>query len=271
MQGGPGGRQGSWSLVSGIRARDAGQACGTTHENQCRDRCLPGWRREGHRARLVEDRPGQPYKGEHRALAHDPTSHRVVPGPVLWARMGLLRAIAAGQPGLSLIPGGHPGGPVPAPQHRVLRAHALRRSRGSSAVRDLADRCSVRSGTSESARSGISSRFFGPPAALFVVAVLSRAWLRSRRSSPTSPAIPTEFVLGVLVLALFGNLWEETSWSGFVTARLQARFGPLQGEPDRRSALRAVPPSAVLHHRRSRATVRTTCRSRNSPCTRRSF
>ncbi len=41
-------------------------------------------------------------------------------------------------------------------------------------------------------------------------------------------SIPTEFVLGIFVLALFGNLWEETSWSGFVTNRLQARFGPLK-------------------------------------------
>ena len=42
-------------------------------------------------------------------------------------------------------------------------------------------------------------------------------------------SIPTEFVLGIVVLALFGNLWEETSWSGYVTNRLQARFGPLKG------------------------------------------
>ncbi len=27
---------------------------------------------------------------------------------------------------------------------------------------------------------------------------------------------------------MLGNLWEETSWSGFVTARLQARYGPLR-------------------------------------------
>ena len=41
-------------------------------------------------------------------------------------------------------------------------------------------------------------------------------------------SIPTEFILGVFVLALLGNLWEETSWSGFVTARLQTRYGPLR-------------------------------------------
>ena len=41
-------------------------------------------------------------------------------------------------------------------------------------------------------------------------------------------SIPTVFVLGIFVLALLGNLWEETSWCGFVTARLQARYGPLE-------------------------------------------
>ena len=70
--------------------------------------------------------------------------------------------------------------------------------------------------------------FFGPPAALFGLAVLLTGGAPIRAIAANAASIPTEFVLGVFVLALLGNLWEETSWSGYVTARLQARFGPLR-------------------------------------------
>ncbi len=70
--------------------------------------------------------------------------------------------------------------------------------------------------------------FFGPPAALFVVAVLLKGLAPIAGLAANVASIPTEFILGVFVLALVGNLWEETSWSGFVTARLQARYGPLR-------------------------------------------
>ena len=70
--------------------------------------------------------------------------------------------------------------------------------------------------------------FFGPPAALFVVAVLLKGLAPIDGLVANIASIPTEFLLGVLVLALLGNLWEETSWSGYVTARLQARYGPLR-------------------------------------------
>ncbi len=70
--------------------------------------------------------------------------------------------------------------------------------------------------------------FFGPPAALFVVAVLLKGLAPIEGLTANLAGIPTEFMLGVFVLALLGNLWEETSWSGYVTARLQARYGPLR-------------------------------------------
>lgn len=69
---------------------------------------------------------------------------------------------------------------------------------------------------------------FGPPAALFVVAILLKGMAPIEALAANVTGIPTVFLLGVVVLALLGNLWEETSWSGFVTARLQARYGPLR-------------------------------------------
>jgi membrane protease YdiL (CAAX protease family) len=70
--------------------------------------------------------------------------------------------------------------------------------------------------------------FFGPAAALFVVAVLLKGAAPIQGVAANLAGIPTQFMLGIAVLALFGNLWEETSWSGFVTSRLQERHGPLK-------------------------------------------
>jgi membrane protease YdiL (CAAX protease family) len=70
--------------------------------------------------------------------------------------------------------------------------------------------------------------FFGPPLALLVAAILVKGMAPVTAIVNNVSTIPTEFLLGIFVLALFGNLWEETSWSGFVTNRLQARFGPLK-------------------------------------------
>jgi CAAX protease family protein len=69
---------------------------------------------------------------------------------------------------------------------------------------------------------------FGPPAALLVAAVLLRGTAPIEAIVTNIASIPTAFVLGVVILAFLGNLWEETSWSGYVTARLQTRFGPLR-------------------------------------------
>ena len=69
---------------------------------------------------------------------------------------------------------------------------------------------------------------FGPPAALFVAAILLKGTAPIEALAANATSIPTTFVLGVVVLALLGNLWEETSWSAYVTARLQARVGPLR-------------------------------------------
>ena len=70
--------------------------------------------------------------------------------------------------------------------------------------------------------------FFGPPCALLVAAVLMKGTAPITAIANNITTIPTEFLLGIFVLALLGNLWEETSWSGFVTNRLQPRFGPLK-------------------------------------------
>ena len=69
---------------------------------------------------------------------------------------------------------------------------------------------------------------FGPPVALLVAAILVKGTAPIIAIANNVASIPTGFVLGIVVLALFGNLWEETSWSGYVTNRLQARFGPLK-------------------------------------------
>jgi membrane protease YdiL (CAAX protease family) len=69
---------------------------------------------------------------------------------------------------------------------------------------------------------------FGPPFALLIAAILVKGTAPIFAIANNVASIPTEFVLGIVVLALLGNLWEETSWSGFVTNRLQARFGPLK-------------------------------------------
>jgi len=69
---------------------------------------------------------------------------------------------------------------------------------------------------------------FGPPAALFMAAIFVKGTAPLEALVGNFTSIPTAFVLGVVVLALLGNLWEETSWSAYVTARLQARYGPLR-------------------------------------------
>src|SRR5437773_19296 len=70
--------------------------------------------------------------------------------------------------------------------------------------------------------------FYGLGWACFVPAVLLKGMAPIEALVANFTSIPTVFVLGVVVLALLGNLWEETSWSAYVTARLQARFGPLR-------------------------------------------
>jgi membrane protease YdiL (CAAX protease family) len=69
---------------------------------------------------------------------------------------------------------------------------------------------------------------FGAPAALFVASIFINGIAPIEALARNFTSIPTGFLLGVVVLALLGNLWEETSWSAYVTARLQARFGPLR-------------------------------------------
>ena len=92
--------------------------------------------------------------------------------------------------------------------------------------------------------------FFGPPAALFVVAILLKGIAPIEGLAANIASIPTVFLLGVFVLALLGNLWEETSWSGFVTARLQARYGPLRASLIVRPLFGLYHLPLVLHHRR---------------------
>jgi membrane protease YdiL (CAAX protease family) len=69
---------------------------------------------------------------------------------------------------------------------------------------------------------------FGPPAALFLASIIVKGTAPIGALARNFTSIPTDFLLGLVVLALLGNLWEETSWTGFLTTRLQARFGPLR-------------------------------------------
>jgi membrane protease YdiL (CAAX protease family) len=69
---------------------------------------------------------------------------------------------------------------------------------------------------------------FAAPAALFVAAIVIKGGAPIDGLARNFATIPTDFVLPIVLLALVGNLWEETSWSAFVTSRLQARFGPLR-------------------------------------------
>jgi membrane protease YdiL (CAAX protease family) len=82
---------------------------------------------------------------------------------------------------------------------------------------------------------------FGPPAALLVASILLKGTAPIEALIGNFASIPTAFVLGVVVLALLGNLWEETSWSAYVTARLQARHGPL------RASLMVAPLFGLYH------------------------
>jgi len=69
---------------------------------------------------------------------------------------------------------------------------------------------------------------FAAPAVLFVAAVAMKGTVPISALVSNLADIPIVFVLPIVILALLGNLWEETSWSGFVTTRLQARYGPLR-------------------------------------------
>lgn len=69
---------------------------------------------------------------------------------------------------------------------------------------------------------------FGPPAALLLAATIVKGTAPIEAVARNFASIPTAFLLGLVVLALIGNLWEETSWSGYVTSRLQKRYGPLR-------------------------------------------
>src|SRR5215213_1893383 len=82
---------------------------------------------------------------------------------------------------------------------------------------------------------------FGPPAALLVAATIVNGTAPVEAVIRNVTSIPGAFVAGVVVLALLGNLWEETAWSAFVTSRLQARFGPL------RASLLVAPLFGIYH------------------------
>lgn len=69
---------------------------------------------------------------------------------------------------------------------------------------------------------------FGPPAALLIGAIVVKGTAPLASVVANIASVPAAFVLPIVVLAVLGNLWEETSWSAFVTTRLQARFGPLK-------------------------------------------
>ena len=82
---------------------------------------------------------------------------------------------------------------------------------------------------------------FGPPTALLAASVFVKGTAPLQAVAANFTSIPTAFLLGLVVLALLGSLWEETSWMGFLTTRLQARFGPL------RASLMVAPLFGLYH------------------------
>jgi uncharacterized protein len=69
---------------------------------------------------------------------------------------------------------------------------------------------------------------FGAPVVVLPFALLLRGPGVLTDIAAHLGAIPTMYLLTIVVLALLGNLWEELSWSAYVTDRLQARMGPLR-------------------------------------------
>ena len=67
----------------------------------------------------------------------------------------------------------------------------------------------------------------GAPLLLLVVGLISRGGSAPSSFGSHASAIPTSYLLNVILIAILISVWEEGAWMGFMTARLQRRWGPV--------------------------------------------
>jgi len=67
----------------------------------------------------------------------------------------------------------------------------------------------------------------GAPLLLLVVGLLSRGGTALGPFGTHLSALPTSYLLNVIVIAILISVWEEGAWMGFMTQRLQRRWGPV--------------------------------------------
>jgi len=68
---------------------------------------------------------------------------------------------------------------------------------------------------------------FGAPALLLVVGLITRGGSAFNPFGSHVSAIPTSYLLNVVLIAILISVWEEGGWMAFMTARLQRRWGPV--------------------------------------------
>jgi uncharacterized protein len=68
---------------------------------------------------------------------------------------------------------------------------------------------------------------FGAPLLLLAVGLASRGGSALSPFGSHAPAILTTYLLNVILIAILISVWEEGAWMGFMTARLQRRWGPV--------------------------------------------
>ena len=68
---------------------------------------------------------------------------------------------------------------------------------------------------------------FGAPLLLLAVALIGRGGGALSPFGSHAPAIFTSYLLNVILIAILISVWEEGAWMGFMTARLQRRWGPV--------------------------------------------
>ena len=68
---------------------------------------------------------------------------------------------------------------------------------------------------------------FGAPVLLVIVGLIGRGGSALSPFGNHVSGIPTTYLLNVALIAILISVWEEGAWMGFVTARLQERWGPV--------------------------------------------
>ena len=68
---------------------------------------------------------------------------------------------------------------------------------------------------------------FGAPVLLLAVAVISRGGSALTPFGSHAAQFPTAYLMNLALIAVLISVWEEGAWMGFVTARLQRRWGPV--------------------------------------------